>query len=307
MDLDVTRAHATARQARPRRGGVALALVASMASCAPAHSSPGTHALVPRELGGRAVELRSPSGSTIRGWYARGRPGAGAVVLLHGIGASAADMLGRARFLAASGYSVLLVDFRGHGASDPARSTYGGRESGDARVAVEFLRAALPRERVAAIGISMGGAAALLGDAPLPVDALVLESVYPTIDAAIRNRMRAWLGPVGKALTRSVTQWLLPREGVTAADLRPIDRIGEQAAPVFVLAGAADPYTPPRETRALYERARAPKALWVIEGAAHVDLHAFAGAEYERRVGGFLERHLRTGTGWTRAPMDRGS
>ena len=89
-------------------------------------------------------------------------------------------------------------------------------------------------------------------------------------------------------------RWLFPREGVTVADLRPIDRVGEQSAPVFVLAGTADRYTTLTESRALFERAREPKEFWAVEGAAHVDLHAFAGTEYERRVGAFLRRHVRT-------------
>ncbi len=202
-------------------------------------------------------------------------------------------MAGRARFLGAAGYSLLLIDFRGHGASAEARTTYGGLESRDALAAVEFLRAALPRERVGVIGVSMGGAAALLGSAPLSVDALVLESVYPSIDDAVRDRMRAWLGRIGQAFAPFVMRWILPRDGITAADLRPVDRIGEQTAPVFVLAGTADRYTPLSESRALFDRAGSPKAFWAVEGAGHVDLHAFAAAEYERRVGGFLQHRLR--------------
>ena len=89
----------------------------------------------------------------------------------------------------------------------------------------------------------MGGAAALLGSRPLPVQALVLESVYPTVADAVRHRLRAWLGSLGHALTPSVLGWLFPREGVTADALRPVDRIHEQTAPVFLLAGAADRYT----------------------------------------------------------------
>lgn len=36
---------------------------------------------------------------------------------------------------------------------------------------------------------------------PLPLDVLVLESVYPTIEEAIRNRLRVRLGQVGALLT----------------------------------------------------------------------------------------------------------
>lgn len=280
-------------RALPRVG--ALAVVTLFATCAPSRVPRAAPQSAPDDLGARPVELRSASRTTIRGWFAAGRPGAGAVLLLHGMGASRVDMLGRARFLAAAGYSVLLVDFRGHGDSSDARTTYGALESHDARAAVEFLRESLPRERIGVIGISMGGAAALLGPAPLPVQALVLESVYPTIADAVRDRLRAWLGPLGRAFTPSVLAWLFPREGVTADALRPIDRIREQTAPVFLLAGADDRYTTLEESRALFAHAREPKVLWEVDGAAHVDLHAFSRAEYERRVGAFLAQHLRPG------------
>lgn len=266
----------------------------------------------PPDLHADPVRFQSGSGSAIQGWLSRGRAGAGAIVLLHGIGASGRDMISRARFLRSAGFSLLVIDFRGHGDSSGGRSTYGGLESRDALAAVEFLRCALPAERIGVIGISMGGAAALLGPAPLPVQALVLESVYPTIEDGVRDRLRAWLGPVGAALAPVAMGWLLPREGISAADLRPIDRIKELSAPVFVLSGGADRYTPPIESRSLFDRAPEPKAFWSVDGAGHVDLHEFAGAEYERRVGAFLVRHLRgavdgaspaAGHGGTAAPQ----
>jgi len=276
-----------------RRRVGALAVATLVVACAPSGISRGAPVSLPDDLRAQPIELRSGSRSTIRGWFAPGRPGAGAVLLLHGIGASRLDMIGRARFLASAGYSVLLVDFRGHGDSSAARSTYGGLESHDARAAVEFLRQTLPLERIGVIGISMGGAAALLGPTPLPVQALVLESVYPTIADAVRNRLQAWLGSIGQALAPSVLTWLFPREGVAEDALRPIDRIHEQIAPVFVLAGADDRYTTVRESRELFAHAREPKAFWQVDGAAHVDLHAFSPEEYERRVSAFLAQHLR--------------
>jgi len=38
----------------------------------------------------------------------------------------------------------------------------------------------------------------------------------------------------------------------------------------------------------LFERARAPKQLWLVPNAGHVDLHRAAREEYEKRVLAFL-------------------
>jgi fermentation-respiration switch protein FrsA (DUF1100 family) len=80
---------------------------------------------------------------------------------------------------------------------------------------------------------------------------------------------------------------------VPPAELRPVDAIRRLRAPVLVVAGSLDRHTTLEETCQLFAAAPAPKALWVVKGAAHEDLLAFDRAEYERRVLGFLGARLR--------------
>jgi fermentation-respiration switch protein FrsA (DUF1100 family) len=204
-------------------------------------------------------------------------------------------MLPRARFLQARGFTVLAPDFQAHGESPGKRITFGARESHDARAAFQYLKREVPGERIGVIGVSMGGAAALLGSGPLPASAFVLESVYPTIRDATRDRLGVWFGPVG-GLGRSLTPAFIAvvgkSAGVTEAELRPIDRIDEVRAPLLMLNGTKDRYTPLSEAESLFVRAPEPKALWAVAGGTHGDLHAFAAVEYERRVGEFLAMHL---------------
>ena len=61
----------------------------------------------------------------VAGWYSPGRPGAGAVLLLHGVRGDRRAMLGRARFLHQAGYAVMLLDLPSHGASSGERITFG--------------------------------------------------------------------------------------------------------------------------------------------------------------------------------------
>ena len=174
--------------------------------------------------------------------------------------------------------------------------TFGELESLDARAALSFLRSAAPGERIGIIGVSMGGAASLVGSAPLEADALVLESVYPTLRDAVSDRLHVWLGPLGflgGAVTPALVQLVAPHIGVDPDSLRPIDVIGNVTEPLLMIAGTDDQYTRLSETRALYAHATSPKQLWEVEGAGHEDLHRFAPAEYERRVGDFLATYLR--------------
>ncbi len=276
--------------------GAALAAAGTFAaaSCTLARPAMTSVGVAPVALGASSTTFASASGSTIHAWYSAGRPGGGAVLLLHGVGADRRVMLDRARFLHAAGYAVLIPDFQAHGESPGKHITFGALESLDAAASLAWLRLHASGERVGVIGVSMGGAAALVGPSgPLAADAFVLESVYPTIRDATRDRLRSWFGPLGPPFTGPLMRLVSGRIGVVPDSLRPIERIGRLTAPVLVAAGTRDRYTRIVEARALYARATSPKEFWPVEGAGHVDLHDYAPAEYERRVSAFLGRSLR--------------
>jgi uncharacterized protein len=260
--------------------------------------APATIGPPPPDLGADAVAIASGSGAELKGWFIAGRPGAGAIVLLHGVKANRLAMLRRAQLFKSAGFSVLLFDFQAHGESAGTRITFGRLEGLDAAAAVAFVRQRLPGERVGAVGSSLGGAAALLGPGPLPVDALVLESVYSDIDTAIANRIRAVLGPaLGGVVARPMAFLfelvLPPFLGTRPADLRPIDHIASVTAPLLVACGTHDDRTTMAETMAMFERAPEPKVLWAVHGARHVDLEGYAPDAYRARVLPFLLERLR--------------
>jgi uncharacterized protein len=74
----------------------------------------------------------------------------------------------------------LTVDFQAQGESTGGRTALGEREALDARSALEWMLARIPGERWAVLGVSMGDAAALIGEAPIDADAVIVESVSPT-------------------------------------------------------------------------------------------------------------------------------
>jgi fermentation-respiration switch protein FrsA (DUF1100 family) len=240
------------------------------------------------------VELRIPrvAGGTVAGWFAEGDNCEGGILLLHGIRSDRRQMLDRARFLFAGGYSVLMIDLQAHGETMGDRITFGLRESLDVQAAAEYLSSRLGGRPIGVIGTSLGGAAALLGDAPVDADAVVLEAVYSSIERAVGNRIALRLGEIGHWLTTLFVWQLRPRLGIDPRDLAPIAAIHRLRAPVMIIAGTEDRHTHPHESKALYLRARSPKQLWLIDGAGHQDLYQHSPIEYEQRVMDFFARHL---------------
>jgi uncharacterized protein len=258
-------------------------------------SDPAPHVIgrPPLDLEASNITFASGSGTLIHGWLSHGTPGAGVVLLLHPARADRREMLSRAEFLRRQGFSVLLFDFQAHGDSRGQQVTFGARESRDVVAAIEYLHHQLPGERVGVIGVSMGAAAFVLADGRPRVAAMVLESLYPALGEAVTNELRPYLGPLASAVAALVLPQLRSRVGIEPARFRPADRMSRIDAPVFIVSGSADKYTPLDEERALFEAAPSPKQLWAVEGAGHVDLYAFAPAEYERRVGEFLQQYFR--------------
>ncbi|ATQ74512.1 esterase [Massilia violaceinigra] len=235
----------------------------------------------------------STAAGPVRGWMARGTPGAGVVLLLHGVRGNRLHMLGRARFLSRLGYGVLLIDQQAHGESAGARISFGVREADGVRAALAYLKREQPDERIGVIGVSLGAAAVVLSKPGRGIDALVIEAMYPTIEEAIENRLRLHLGSAGVGLA-PLLLWQVPlRLDLTLDQLRPIDAVSTLACPTLVVGGEKDQHTSEAETRRIYAAVPEPKQLWIVPGAAHTDFHGVATREYEARIGQFMALHLR--------------
>ncbi len=266
--------------------GASLWVGAALTAPAPASAGPP-----PTDLNALAFEWIDASGNVTRGWNAPVRDSRGVVVLAHGIRGNRRSMIPRARLLAAHGFSSVLIDLHAHGESGGDKITLGDREQESVRAAVEFAQDSYPDQPVAVIGVSLGGAAATLA-LPLPIDALVLESVFPDVASAIRHRVHARLGWLGTVPTWLLLVQVRPRLGVSASDLSPADSLRNAHCPVFIISGEQDPHTPESETRRLYEGAPDGSKIWIVPGAGHEDLYSAAGKSYETALIDFLESSL---------------
>ena len=247
--------------------------------------------VAPAELAARSLKLESDSGSKIAVWHSRHKRSRGVIVLVHGIRSNRLAMVPRSKALLEREFSVVMIDLQAHGESEGQNITIGHLEKHDVAAAVRFARSEHPGEPIGVVGVSLGGASALLARS-LDLDVMVVESVFPTLRQAVHNRVQQKLGPVAAVATPMLLLQIRPRLGFDANGVRPIDEIGDVDCPILVASGSADPHTPESETRALFDAAKHPKKLWIVEGVAHRDLYRFAPREYADIVFGFLEAEM---------------
>ena len=116
----------------------------------------------PQRLDAMPVRFATAAGAEVGGWFSPGRPGLGAVLLLHGVRGSRHSMVGRAQFLHRLGIATLAIDLPGHGESPAPHITFGANESHGVVAALAWLAQRCPGERIGAIGVSLGAASLVL-------------------------------------------------------------------------------------------------------------------------------------------------
>ena len=241
------------------------------------------------------LTLRSRDGTAIAATHWPGAtPDGPAVLLLHGINNDRRSLAGHAEWLNELGYGVLAIDFRGHGESGAAERTFGWREADDAAAALAWMRRGRPHRAAGVIGVSLGGAAALIGrDGPLPVQAMVLHAVYPDIRTAVRNRLErsgstalAWLGEPLLSFQSHL------RYGIAPDRIAPAAAIRDYPGAVLVIGGREDRDTRVADTLALHAAAPGEKQLWLLPGLGHVETSTLWTDAYRARIAAFFARHL---------------
>jgi len=241
----------------------------------------------------QSVRIPAVDGTHVHGWLTYGTDGNGVVLLAHSIRSNRVEMLSRARFLTAQGYHTLMIDLQAHGETPGDRITFGARESGNIEAAVDFLRKTFPHDRIGAIGVSLGAAAIVLAQPDLRLNAVILESLHPTIEEAVENRLKLFLGEPGKFFLPMLLFQISLFTGESIETLSPITRINTLNSPVLIIAGTNDQHTTVSETERLFDAAREPKELWIVPGAGHFNMHEYAGKTYEREVSDFLAYYLK--------------
>jgi pimeloyl-ACP methyl ester carboxylesterase len=221
------------------------------------------------------VRIPTANGKALHGWWMpAGTAVRPVVILVHGWGRNAERMLPYIAILHPLGYHLLAFDARNHGTSDRDTPASMKLFSEDIRAAVTDLmtRSAVDPARLAVLGLSIGGSAAIHAAAHDPrIRAVVAVGAFAhPRDAMLEMGFGTfWLAPARPLLFRFM-EWSV---SARLDDLAPERQIANAPARVLLVHGANDAVVPVLHARRLAAAAQGRAELWVLPGRGHSDVH----------------------------------
>jgi uncharacterized protein len=242
------------------------------------------------------LQVHAPDSVILAGWLFTPRTPNGAVVIaLHGVGDTRMGMLAHAEFLLRSGFTVLVPDSRGHGASCETVITFGVREAADIRCWSDRLLKDRPLGRLYGMGQSMGAAILLESLQTEPRwRAIVADSPFATFEEISYERLRQVTGLPRPAFWPVIRLGFLYTRLAYGVDLErasPADAIRSTRVPVLLIHGAADTNIPPHHSQELHALNPSATSLWLVPGAEHVSSLGTDPETYSRTVVDWFNNH----------------
>lgn len=228
-------------------------------------------------LPARELTLAGANGRRLFAWYAPVPGATTAVVLLHGWGGNAGQLLPLAAPLHAAGHAVLLLDARCHGRSDEDDFASMPRFAEDLACALDWLRRqpATAAARHVAVGHSVGAAAALLTaarDERLAAVVSIAAFAHPeTVMRRFLAARRIPFVPLGWYALRYVERVIGRRFDAIA----PENTIRAVRCPLLLVHGSEDTTVPADDAHRLAARAGGNARLLLLPGD-HARIDAFA-------------------------------
>ena len=240
------------------------------------------------------VTLITDDGLTLRAWWLPRPESRRTVVIAHGHGGGKHDMLGIGSGLWRAGNNVLVFDFRGRGESDAWPHTLAHREVDDMLLALRYAKERVPDIQLGAMGFSMGAAVTLLAAAREPaVRAVCADSPFASAADVVSNGIRALYHIPPAPILAAADLTIAARYGYRITRVRPIDAAAQLAPrPLLLIHGTGDTLIPVSQAHQIFEAAREPKELWLVEGVEHCGAYFADRREYVRRVAAFFDQYL---------------
>jgi len=217
------------------------------------------------------VSIPTVSKKQLFGWLLPVPGSESTIIILHGWGGNAEQMLPMALPFHQAGMNVLLIDARNHGRSDRDSFSSLPRFAEDTEKAIEWLRRNYPdsSRKIALLGHSVGGGAVLYtASRRKDINAVISISAF----AHPRWMMQRFLkqSHIPAFLSTVVIRYVEWVIGHCYDEIAPVNTICHIQCPVLLVHGESDRTVPVEDALAIEEGCRRPHiTLLTVEGAGH--------------------------------------
>lgn len=254
----------------------------------------------PKDFGCRYedVHFQSFDGLRLTGWFIPAdRPSPVTIIVQHGVGSNAGDMLLNSICLRNGGsWNLFYYNFRGHADSQGSWTSLGPLEERDMESAVAFLRETKTEScrRLGVYGHSLGAAVAIVGASRMPeIEAVALESPFSYIWKTVKHFAWVFYGIPYIPFMPLALLFTSLRLRMPIGTFAPAEAIGKiSPRPVYLMHAERDLRIPLSDHEELWAAAKEPKERWVVPGADHGEPWVVAKEEYEKRLVDFFQRRF---------------
>lgn len=234
------------------------------------------------------VSFKSNDGTLLSGWFIKavGNP-IGTVIHFHGNYGNISYYLKQISWLPAEGFNVFTFDYRGYGKSEGTPERFGVYQ--DSVAAMEYItsKSGIDNANLFIFAQSLGGtnAVSLVDNNYFRrICAIAIESTFYSYRREAHDVISSTVQKkIGKIPCLSLQLW--PVSFLTVSDSHsPGDYIDKVSPiPVLLIHCTDDKYVSHRHSELLYDKAKEPKELWIIEKCKHLKLFTQSD-EYRKKL-----------------------
>lgn len=235
------------------------------------------------------VMLNTSNNINIDAWYSSADSSKGCVIFFHGVTSNKSTLLYEANGIRRMGYSVMLVDFRGHGKSGGTKTSFGVEETEEVQKAFQYVKSKGVRN-IILYGTSLGAVVILKAvyEKKVAPTALIADMPFDELKDHLKARARM-VGFPSQPFASLVTFWIGAENGYNGFKHCSSKYAAQVKCPVLLQWGNVDQYVTKEETDDVYAAlASSRKKLIVYTEANHESLLKYDPVLWTKEVSTFL-------------------
>jgi uncharacterized protein len=237
-----------------------------------------------------AVQLKTSQGITIDAWYSQSDSSNTCVIFVHGYSANKSLLEAEAAMFYRWGYSVLLIDLRGHGKSGSNTTSFGMKETDELEKAFAFAKQN-GNSKIILYGVSLGAGICIkaAADNKIHPEAIIADVPFENLHQHFKARARV-LGFPSEPFATLTTLWVGIEKGYNGFKHDISTYAKKVNCPALVQSGGKDPLVTQKEIESVFDNlASKNKKLVIYPEASHGSFLQHDPVTWEKEIQAFLK------------------